>query len=148
METRAVKKSIIINATAAEVWKTITDPVSIKKYFFDTEVETDWKEGSPVNYSGIWKGKEYRDKGMITKVIKEKWLEHTYWSSLSGAPDEPENYFNIIYEIEEKDNQTVLSVTQTGPMSQDNYDHTAQNWQTVLGNIKALVEKQLAEQPL
>ncbi len=141
METRAVKRSVIINAHAADVWKAITDPEIIKQWFFGTNVKTDWKKGSPITYSGMWKGKEYEDKGQILDVVKEKRIEHTHWSSLSGTEDIPENYFNIIYEIEEKENETVLSITQAGLMSQDTYDHSLQNWDTVLQKLKELVEK-------
>jgi len=143
MEKRAVKRSVIINAHAAEVWKAITDPEMIKQYFFGTDVKTNWKEGSPINYSGTWKGKEYSDKGQILKVEKEKRLEHTHWSSLSGTEDIPENYFHIIYELEERENDTVLTVTQVGCMSEDSYQHSAQNWEMVLQQLKELVEKEV-----
>ena len=143
MERRAVKRSVIINALAADVWKAITDPEMIKKYFFGTNVKTDWKEGSPITYSGTWKGKEYEDKGMITKVEKNKRLEHTHWSSLSGTEDKPENYFEVIYEIEEREKDSVLCITQVGLMSEDSYKHSAENWETVLQQIKTLVEKEV-----
>lgn len=143
MERRAVKRSVIINAHAPEVWRAITDPEMIKKYFFGTDVKTDWKEGSPINYSGVWKGKEYSDKGKIVKVEKNKRLEHTHWSSLSGTEDAPENYFDIIYELEERENDTVLTVTQAGCMSEDSYKHSAENWETVMQQLKELVEKEV-----
>lgn len=141
MERRAVKRSIIINALSAEVWKTITDPESIKKYFFGTNVKTDWKVGSPITYWGTFKGKDYEDKGKITKVEKEKRLEHTHWSSLSGMEDLPENYFDIIYELEEKENHTVLAITQVGLTSEDSYKSSAETWEGVLQRLKELVEK-------
>ncbi|MBC7872839.1 MAG: SRPBCC domain-containing protein [Ferruginibacter sp.] len=143
MEKRAVKRSVIVNATAAEVWKAITDPAMVKQYFFGTDVSTDWKEGSPIIYSGMWKGKEYEDKGQVLKVEKEKRLEHTHWSSLSGMEDLPENYFTVIYELEERVNDTVLTITQVGLMSANSYEHSAQNWETVLQQLKALVEKEV-----
>ena len=143
MERRAVKRSVIICAPAADVWKAITDPGMIKQYFFGTNVKTDWKEGSPITYSGTWKGKEYEDKGMITKIEKNKRLEHTHWSSLSGTEDKPENYFEVIYEIEEREKDSVLCITQVGLMSEDSYKHSAENWETVLQQIKKLVEKEV-----
>ena len=143
MEKRAVKRSVIINANAPEVWRAITDPEMIKKYFFGTDVKTDWKEGSPITYSGTWKGKEYSDKGQILKVEKEKRLEHTHWSSLSGTEDIPENYFDIVYELEERENDTVLTITQVGLMSEDSYQHSSQNWEAVLQQLKDLVEKEV-----
>lgn len=144
MEKRAVKRSVIINAKAAEVWKAITNPEMIKLYFFGTNVKTDWKEGSPITFSGTWKGKDYEDKGQIIKVEKEKRLENTYWSSLSGTEDKPENYFEVIYELEEREKDTVLAVTQVGLMSEDTDKHTAANWEIVLQQLKQLLEKEVA----
>src|SRR5690349_471454 len=128
METRTVKKSVIINAHAADVWKMITDPERIKQWFFGTNVETDWKKGSPIRYYGLWKGKEYSDKGKILESEENKKLVHTHWSSLSDLEDKPENYYTVSYEIDEKESETVLCVTQTGLMSKDTFDHSAQNW--------------------
>lgn len=142
MEKRAVKRSVIINAKAAEVWKAITDPEMIKQYFFETNVKTDWKEGSPITFWGTWKGKEYEDKGQITKVEKEKRLVHTHWSSLSGTEDKPENYFEVTYELEEREKDTVLAITQVGLMSEDTYKHSAENWEMVLQQLKQLLEKE------
>ena len=41
-----VKVSIIINASLANVWKTLTDPELVRQYLFGTNVFTDWKKGS------------------------------------------------------------------------------------------------------
>ena len=143
MEARTVKRSVIISATAADVWKAITDPEMIKQYFFGTDVRTDWKVGSPINYSGIWKEKEYHDKGTILEIEKERKIVHTHWSSLSGTEDIPENYFTITYELEERENDTVLCITQTGLMTSDTHEHSAQNWELVLQKLKELVEKEV-----
>lgn len=144
MLDRTVKKSIIINAHAADVWKNITDPESIKKFLFNTEVKTDWKKGKPIEFSGTWKGRDYVGKGEILNIEKEKTLEHTYYSNLSGLPDTPENYCRVIYELEEQENQTVTSIVQTNINSQDEYDQVAEYWQMVLEKLKAIVETEVS----
>lgn len=143
METRIIKKSIIINARAADVWKAITTPETIKKFLFGATIKTDWAVGGPISYSGTWKEKEYHDKGTILAFEENKKLEHTHWSSLSGTQDFPENYYTVTYEIEERENDTVLCISQTGTMSEDSYQHASQNWEGVLQKIKELVEKQV-----
>lgn len=143
MEKRTLKRSAIINAHAADVWKAITDPETIKQWFFGTNVKTDWKEGHPIIYSGTWKGKDYEDKGQIVKIEKNKKIEHTHWSSLSGTEDKPENYFDVSYELDEREKDTVLCITQTGLMSDDSHKHSEENWDMVLQKLKELVEKEL-----
>jgi len=145
MEKRSLKRSVSIHAPASAVWFAITDPATIKEYFFGTNVETDWKEGSPIIYHGAWQGKDYRDKGTILEVQKERTLKHTFWSSLSGTPDEVENYFTVTYELDSKGNETSLTVTQSGLMTEETKEHSAKNWEMVLQKLKELVEKQAVE---
>ena len=64
-----------------EVWNALTDKESIKKYFYGTELNTDWKVGSPIVFKGNWEGQAYEDKGKILdiekeKLIKENWQEN------------------------------------------------------------------------
>ncbi len=49
------------------------------------------KEGSPINYEGEYDGKKYHDKGIIKKNEPGKLLQSTYWSSMAGKEDIPEN---------------------------------------------------------
>jgi uncharacterized protein YndB with AHSA1/START domain len=141
MENRAVKKSLLLKASPAVVWQAITDPETIKRYFFGTNVETDWKPGSPITYSGNWKGKEYKDRGTILEVDKEKKLSHTHWSSLSELPDIPENYYTVTYELEPRGEDTLLTVVQAGNMSKETFEHSCENWEMVLQKLKEILEK-------
>lgn len=47
-----------IEALPGEVWSALTDPTQIAKYMFGSQVETDWKEGSPI----VWRGEYRREK--------------------------------------------------------------------------------------
>lgn len=134
------QQSIRINAPAAEVWKALTDASLIKQYLFGTEVISDWKEGSQIIYKGEWEGKSYEDKGIIKKIIPEKLLQSTYWSSMSGMEDKPENYALVTYAIEEKSGGTVLTLTQDNCKTEESRKHSEQNWKMVLEGLKKIVE--------
>lgn len=134
------KASIEINATPAQVWDALTNPALIKQYFFGTEAVSDWKAGSPLLFKGIWEGKEYLDKGIITEIIPEKILRYTYLSSFSGLEDKPENYANISYELTSTDGITILRITQDNNPDEQMQKHSEQNWMNVLQALKKLVE--------
>lgn len=139
------KKMIHIDAPVSEVWKAITVPDIVKQYFFGSTVESDWKEGSPLTYSGVWKGKPYQDKGVIQKIEHEKILRHTYWSNLSGIVDIPENYATVTYELHSKGEGTTLTITQEtkkGAASDKAYENSGENWEMVLQKMKDLLEKE------
>ncbi len=134
------KASIIINAPAARVWDALTQPELIKQYLFGTQVTTDWRVGSPITYEGIWEGKPYKDKGKILQVEPGKLLVSTFWSALSGLPDVPENYQTIRYELSAEGGGTRLTITQDNNATQEDANHSAQNWNMVLEGMKKVIE--------
>ena len=141
MTNTIAKTSISINAPAAMVWKAITTPATIKKYLMDTDVTSDWKEGSPIEYEGEYNGKKYHDKGVIKNLIPEKVFQSTYWSSMGGKADKPENYNLVSYYLEEKDGKTILTLTQDNIHTEEEKEHASQNWAMVLKKLKEVVEE-------
>jgi uncharacterized protein YndB with AHSA1/START domain len=135
------KASVTLNAPTSKVWKALTDPAQIKQYMFGTDTKSDWKQGSPITYTGEWEGKKYEDKGVIKEIIPEKLLHTTYLSSMSGKEDKPENYANVIYSLEPKDGKTVLKISQDNNDTEESKEHSQKNWEMVLDSIKKLVEK-------
>jgi uncharacterized protein YndB with AHSA1/START domain len=138
--TFVAKATSTINAPASRVWEALTKPDMIKQYLFGTKVTTDWKVGSPITYEGTWEGKAYKDKGKVLQVEPGKLLVSTFWSSLSGAPDAPENYQTVRYELSAENGRTRLTVTQDNNPTQKDADHSAQNWNMVLEGMKKLLE--------
>ncbi len=139
-EKYVAKAAITINAPASSVWEALTKPDLIKQYLFGTQVTTDWKVGSPITYEGVWEGKAYKDKGQILEVEPGKLLVSTYWSAMSGLPDVPENYQTVRYELLPEGSGTRLTLTQDNNATQEDANHSAQNWNMVLDSVKKLVE--------
>jgi uncharacterized protein YndB with AHSA1/START domain len=113
----------------------------IKEYLFGTTTITDWKKGSPISYEGEWEGKKYKDKGAIIDIVPEKLLHTTYWSSMGGKEDKPENYNNVIYELEPRNAQTIITISQDNIENEAQLEHMKQNWSIVLEGMKKLLEK-------
>lgn len=134
----AANVSITIQAPIAKVWEHLTRPELIKKYFFGTQVETDWKPGSPIYWRGTWEGRTYEDKGKVVEFRTDQRLSYLYWSSFSGEPDLPENYQTITCDLRSEQGTTVLSVRQECADSKK--EHCENNWRTVLDGLKRQVE--------
>jgi uncharacterized protein YndB with AHSA1/START domain len=139
-ETFVAKATIAINAPASRVWDALTKPDLIRQYLFGTKVTTDWRAGSPITYEGTWEGKAYKDKGQVLQVEPGKLLISTFWSSLSGLPDVPESYQAVRYELATEAGGTKLTVTQDNNATQEDANHSEQNWKIVLDGIKKLLE--------
>ena len=134
------KVTISINAPASKVWNALTKPELIKQYLFGTQVTTDWQVGSPITYEGRWEGKPYKDKGQVLQVEKGRLLVSTFWSALSGLPDVPESYQTVSYELSAEGGGTRLTLTQDNNNTQEDANHSEQNWKMVLGEMKKLLE--------
>lgn len=134
------KTSVPVSASVENVWKALTDPALIKQYLFGTETTSDWEKGSSITYKGEWEGKAYEDKGTIVEIIPGKLLHTTYWSEMSGEPDIPENYANVIYEITPEHGVTLLTISQDNIKSEEARQHSASNWDHVLQSFKKVVE--------
>ena len=134
------KATVAINAPTSRVWDALTKPDLIKQYLFGTEVTTDWRVGSPITYEGTWEGKAYKDKGKVLQVEPGKLLVSTFWSSLSGSPDVPENYQTVRYELSAEGGGTRLTVVQDNNATREDANHSEQNWKMVLSGMKELLE--------
>ncbi len=140
MTNLSLKTSITINAAADKVWKALTDPAIVKQYFFGTDVKSDWKKGSPITWSGEWQGKTYQDKGTILEITPGKYVKYSYWSSMGGKEDKPENYQNVSYTLFQKNGVTTFELTQDNIKDEAAKQHSEQNWQAVFGKMKEMVE--------
>lgn len=94
-----VEGSIAINAATERVWNTLVSPEKIKRYLFGSDVDTDWRIGSPISFAREYEGKRYVDKGELLEVDKGKCLKFTFFSSQEGYEDSPGNYSTITYTI-------------------------------------------------
>jgi uncharacterized protein YndB with AHSA1/START domain len=135
------KSSTVIKADPAAVWAAITDPELVSQAFFGAKVETDWRTGSPITFSGEWQGKSFRDKGEIVKVEPNKMLQFTHFSPLTGQPDVPENYHTVTFELTPGNGQTQLSISQSNASSEEERKHSEANWAQVLDSLKQLTER-------
>ena len=134
------RASTTIHAPASQVWEALTEPELIKQYLFGSEVVTDWKVGSPIYYRGMWEGRAFEDKGTVLEVEPNQLLVSTHWSPLSGVPDVPENYHTVTYLLDEHDGNTDVTILQDHNASEEEKQHSEQNWRVVLDGLKKLVE--------
>lgn len=140
MSGHIARAEIEISATPERVWQALTDPAEVERYFFGTELVTDWKPGSPIWWRGDWQGKPYEDKGEVVRFQPPLLLQLTHLSPLTGQPDRPENYHTITYELTARNGATVVALRQDNNADADEAERSAQNWQTVLAGLKQHIE--------
>jgi uncharacterized protein YndB with AHSA1/START domain len=135
-------RSISIDAPIDEVWRAITTPELIKRWFFGVDTETDWKPGSTLIHRGEWQGKPYEDRGTILKIEPPTLLVHDHWSEISGLPDEPGNYQEVSWSLSERGATTELTVAERNLPSEEARAASDQGWETALTGLKEMLERE------
>jgi uncharacterized protein YndB with AHSA1/START domain len=129
------------NLDIKTVWTGLTDPATVKEYFFGTNLISDFKVGSSIKLTGVFEGKEYVDGGTILEIDPPHKLVYDYLSSWSNKEDKPENYDLVTYElIETAPNITKLTITQECD-SQKAKDDSEKNWIFILDEMEKVLLK-------
>jgi uncharacterized protein YndB with AHSA1/START domain len=134
--------SVTIDAPQARVWEALIDPEKVKEYLHGTEMQSDFKIGSPITWSGEWKGKPYVDKGTVLAFEPERLIRTTHWSPMGGTEDKPENYHTVTYLLSASGGKTTVTLTQDNNATQKEADEmAANNWMPVLEGLKKTAQR-------
>jgi uncharacterized protein YndB with AHSA1/START domain len=134
------RTSVTIDAAMNDVWKALTTPSTIKRWFLGVDTETDWQPGNSLVHRGEWQGRPYEDKGTILRIEPPTLLVHTHWSPMSGLPDEPENYEEVVWSLSERDGGTQVTIEETNLASEEAKAVSEESWRMILKNLKDLLE--------
>lgn len=130
-----------IAAPAEQVWRALTDPEIIARYFFGTRVETDWQPGSPIVWRGVYEGTSYEDKGQVLDVQPNHLLRVTHFSPMTGLPDERDNYHTLTFRLDRLGETTRVSLTQDNNADEPEAQRATENWRIMLDGLKQTVEE-------
>lgn len=127
-----------IDADASSVWETLTQRKS--PMFMGADVDTDWREGSPLTMSGEFNGKPFKDHGEIRASEPRSHLAFTHFS---GAEQQKGNLVDIKLEPQGERTLVTLSQSPTDGSQPDEGKVTEfrKNWETMLGALKKAVEE-------
>ena len=148
MKRPLVEVETRIDADPVTVWDAMTRESSAM--FMGARVESDWKVGSPITFSGEYKGKKFEDHGEIRNVERGRELAFTHFSPMSGKPDEPEIYNLVRYRLEPAGVGTRVTLSQTpqgdGPAPDDKtVAEYEKNWRMMLDGLRKAAEERVSE---
>ncbi|MGH8252218.1 MAG: SRPBCC family protein [Steroidobacteraceae bacterium] len=135
----ALAKSIEIEAAPLAVWDVLTRPESIERWL-GTRVRSSWQVGEPIVFEYSWEGKAFEDKGVVRDLRRGEVFAYTYWSGLSGLPDEPHNYSLITFELTPSHGGTTLALRHEQIANERMRDHSNKNWDETLRTIRDLAK--------
>ena len=129
-----------IHADSDQVWKVLTDSNLVSKWMMGARVESNWRRGGSITWSGEYNGKQYKDKGEVIEIDPGTRLVHTHFSAMSGAEDKPENYHRVTWQLDGDGSSTKLTLTQSGASSAKEADQFKENWRTMLDQFRDVAE--------
>lgn len=141
MVKHIVKKQIDIRAEPSAVWDALTNPEKTKEYFFNCEVHSEWKVGSPISFKGkIFLIKKIEMHGTILEIESEKLLRYEL-ENKDGEDDAGKS--TVTDQLSYNNGITTLSITDdvgSGEGAEERYERSEKGWDKVLKGLKDLVE--------
>lgn len=129
-----------IDATPEAVWHGLTDPKTIAKYMMGARVESDWKEGSAITWSGEFNGEAYADTGKVLQVEPGKLLRYSHSSSAGDAEKSAEEHV-VNIELHARGKGTEVMLTQDNNATGEAQLQAEKNWGAMLHGLKKVVEQ-------
>lgn len=130
-----------IAAPPETVWDVLTDPGPNPDIMFGARVDTTWRVGDRITWSGEWEGKPYQDYGEILEVEPGRILRMTHFSPLTGLADIPENYHELEFRLSPAGPGTKLTLRQDNNLTAESAEHAAENWRRMLDGVARAAER-------
>jgi uncharacterized protein YndB with AHSA1/START domain len=145
---------IFVRTTPEELWRALTDPAVLRRYFENTGPDSDWQVGSPVRWA-MAPGAEFRDAGQVVlesepgRRLAYTW--HNYepeiaemfgWSPEKLAELRREKISKVLFELEPTGDYVValkLTHDDFAPGS-EMLKGVRDGWPMILSNLKTLLE--------
>jgi hypothetical protein len=141
--TQKIECTIIIDAAVSSVWSALTEPVLMKQWMADPEMQleiiTDWKVGAPIIIKGFHHLR-FENKGTVLQFDSGLILRYNYLSNISRLSDIPENYTAVEFRLMPVENQSSLTVSIDGFPTETIFKHLDFYWRGAVVLIKRLVE--------
>ena len=128
-----------IKTTPEKLWAALTEPSFTKKYWFNADIESDWKKGSPWRIT-LADGR-VADTGVILesdpprRLVIDKW-QNQFMPELKAA-----GYARCTMELEQAGNAVKLTITHVAEGDDDKLIQAVSGgWPKIISNLKSLLE--------
>ena len=140
MNNDPIIREVLLNAPPSKIWKAITDPAEMKKWYFDIP-GFKAEPGFEFQFYGGTEEKQYLHKCRIKEVLHERKISHSW--RYEGYPGNS----IVIFELIPEGKETLVRLTHDGveTFPQDIPDFAKKNfvegWNEIIGTtLKNFVE--------
>jgi uncharacterized protein YndB with AHSA1/START domain len=127
-----------IETTPEKLWEALTSSEFSKRYWFGTELRTDWKIGSP--FALVMNGTT-TDVGEILEVDPPRRLSYSFKHVLNDKMRN-ESATKVVFTIEPHGKLMKLTLTHEGfAEGSELLDGISKGWPAILSSLKSLLER-------
>ena len=141
MHKPVVEVDTTIAAPPHKVWQAMQQGAM----FPGTRIDTDWKVGHPITFSGEWQGRKFTDRGEIQSLAENQELSFTHWSDTNGTGQRPPSWHVVHYRLEPAGDHTKVTLSQFNEGEKTDVDASTRaefekNWTMMLAGLKEAAE--------
>jgi uncharacterized protein YndB with AHSA1/START domain len=126
-----------IETTPERLWEALTSSEFTRRYWFNTEVRSDWKVGSP--WALVVDGKT-TDVGEILEAERPRRLSYTF-KHVSDEELKQEPASKVVFTLEPHGKVVKLTLTHEGFVEGGKMlDGISKGWPAILASLKSLLE--------
>jgi uncharacterized protein YndB with AHSA1/START domain len=126
-----------IASTPEKLWEALTSSDFTRRYWFDTELQSDWKVGSPVALvmNGVT-----TDRGEILEADRPRRLSYSFRHVQNeGLSKEPPS--RVVFNLEKHDALVKLTLTHENfAAGSELLDGISRGWPAIMSSLKSLLE--------
>jgi len=127
-----------IRTTPETLWSALTDPATMKQYWFGMHQESDWLPGSA--WKLVFPDGRIADAGEIVEADRPRRLV-IKWRNEFKPEMQAEGYSRCTMELEPSANAVKLTITHVMERSDSKFiDAVSGGWPKIVSNIKSLLE--------
>jgi len=130
-----------IATTSEKLWEALTSSDFTEKYFFGSQIQLDWQEGSIITYS---RNGQVTDHGTILKCEPYRLLSFT-WNYVAD-PIAREQPSRVTFELKPMNSTVKLTLKHENLLpadivdKDDTFEGLNNGWPAILSNLKSLLE--------
>jgi len=142
---RVVLESVEIAAPPALVWRALTTPAELARWYFEgIQIASTYRVGDPITFAFALDGAPHHDHGTILAAEPGVLLAYDHWSALSGRPDAPEGRTRVTLRLVAVGPRTRVDLRHEGFVLDTELFHARFFWRVAL---VALADHVLAASP-
>jgi len=126
-----------IETTPEKLWEALTSSAFTRQYWFDTELRSDWKVGSPL---ALVMSGQTTDTGEILEADRPRRLAYTFKHEVDEEMRK-EPATKVVFALQPFGNLVKLTVTHEGfGVGSKLLDGISKGWPAILSGLKSLLE--------